>query len=543
MKHFDNARTWIVTLLAIGLVFAAGCNKKTTVEPKPSLVVTPGSIVRTAPYGGPSPSQVYVKVTSTGAPLDFSFSQSARWMSLLSPSGTGTGTTPDSFIVEFHVVDPQDTLAVGTISDSIQISASGAGNSPRYLKVDMTIGTEVKLSPSHLKFTAVQGGPNPSPQQLMINTSSGVPFVYQVDRKPSWAVLSDMSGSAPDTATVSADISGLATGSYVDTIAISSDEVLNSPQFVVCSLSVSPWQTQPLMFVARPSWQDVFFSDALHGWVVGLVAAGNGVQTGVIARTDNGGTSWIQDTVLPTDAQQNSLLSAVRFAGDKGWIVGDNGIILYSDDAGATWQNQSTGLADTVIRLTDIYLYDADTGWITGDNGLVLKTTNGGASWVRKTTPTTSRLYGLSFVDAEHGWAVGNGSTIMSTSNGGESWTLETGGSYDYKDVIFVDQNHGWAVGKEGTVIRTFNGGGFWTSPLPTHVTTGLTSVFFANDSTGWAAGEGGTIIYTTDGGLTWIKQYSDTQNPLFALFFLDERVGWAVGYDGTIRYTNSGGQ
>ncbi len=543
MESTAKARAWTGIIVVLLLIVSAGCNKKGTTQPKPNLVITPSSIDRTAPFGGPSPSQVYVKVTSTGEPLDFNYSQSVWWMSLLSQAGTGAGTTPDSFIVEFHVVDPTDTLQVGLASDSILVSSADAGNSPIYIKVNVTIGTEVRLAPTHLKFTAVQGGANPPAQEFMVNSSSGVPFSYQVIKTPAWATLSEVSGTAPDTVTLTADITGLATGSHIDTLVIASDEVLNSPQNVVCSLSISPWQTQPLAFTARPSWQDVYFSDPQHGWTVGLVAAGNGVQTGVVARTVNGGTTWVQDTVLPTDIQQNSLLSSVRFAGDKGWIVGDNGIILYTPDAGATWSNQTTGLADTAVRLTDIYLYDADTGWITGDGGLILKTIDGGVTWVKKTTPTTYRLYGISFVDASHGWAVGNANAIITTSNGGESWSLQTAGSNDYKDVMFVDQDHGWAVGKDGAVIKTVDGGSFWTSRLPTNVSSGLTAVWFANDSTGWAAGENGTVIYTTDGGLSWIKQYSDTQNPLFALFFLDERVGWAVGYDGTIRFTNSGGQ
>ncbi len=543
MTRQAKEKIWIILLLFAGLVMQAGCSTKGTTQSQPTLSVTPTSITRTAPYGGPSPSQVFVKVSSSDGALEFAFDESATWMRLLHPSMTGHGTTLDSFIVEFHVVSPGDTLSVGTHVDSIEITSSEVSNSPQYVVVSVTIGTELKLSPAHVKFTSVLDGPNPAPQQFMINSSSGVPFNYQITRVPSWVTVTDTSGTASDTATINADISGLTTGRYVDTIIVTSAEVMNSPQYVVCSLSVSPWQAQPLSFSARPSWQDVYFGDPLHGWVVGLVAAGTGVQTGFIARTDDGGTTWVQDTVLPTDIQQNSLLSAVRFAGNEGWVVGDNGIILHTGDAGSTWENQSTGLADTAIRLTDIYLYDADTAWITGDAGLVLKTTDGGAHWVKKTTPTLNRLYAVSFVDSQHGWAVGNGNAVLVTIDGGDSWSPQVAGSFDYKDVTFFNQTHGWAAGKEGTVIKTVNGGVTWSSPLPTGIISGLTAVCFANDSTGWAAGEEGTIIYTTDGGLSWDQQFSDTQDPLFALFFLDENVGWAAGFDGTIRFTSSGGQ
>ena len=62
----------------------------------------------------------------------------------------------------------------------------------------------------------------------------------------------------------------------------------------------------------------------------------------------------------------------------NGWIVGDSGIILNTDDGGVTWTDQNSGTAN---RLTDVCFVDPEKGWIVGSNGTLLRTLNSGDTW------------------------------------------------------------------------------------------------------------------------------------------------------------------
>ena len=58
------------------------------------------------------------------------------------------------------------------------------------------------------------------------------------------------------------------------------------------------------------------------------------------------------------------------------FVVGDDGTILKSTDAGATWAPLMSG---TTNILHDVYFFDANQGVAVGEQGLILRTTDGGA--------------------------------------------------------------------------------------------------------------------------------------------------------------------
>jgi len=67
---------------------------------------------------------------------------------------------------------------------------------------------------------------------------------------------------------------------------------------------------------------DFYFTDSLHGWVVGEDTA----YTGLILETFDGGENWI-----PVIENLSASLQAIHFKGEVGWAVGDNGLILKMD--------------------------------------------------------------------------------------------------------------------------------------------------------------------------------------------------------------------
>jgi hypothetical protein len=110
--------------------------------------------------------------------------------------------------------------------------------------------------------------------------------------------------------------------------------------------------------------EDIRFLDALEGVAVGRTFD----FQGAIARTDDGGQTWI--TVLFAEP---GVLYGVDFAdAETGYAVGDAGGLLKTADGALSWAAVPSGTAAT---LYDVSLPAPTTGYVAGSGGTVLKGT------------------------------------------------------------------------------------------------------------------------------------------------------------------------
>jgi photosystem II stability/assembly factor-like uncharacterized protein len=277
----------------------------------------------------------------------------------------------------------------------------------------------------------------------------------------------------------------------------------------------------------------VFFSDSRRGWVGG--------DAGLVLRTEDGGQSWSRQRVETEDGVSD------LFFRDKqdGYLLAGNQIFV-SEDGGQGWRLAASFLPKTfggaAPDLYSVRFTSKRRGWVVGSlsrgdsvvDSLVLQTTDGGVSWNRQRVPVQDELIHLDFDGDKRGWIVGAQGRILHTRDGGETWSLQRSGTTaTLYHVDFRGDDRGWAVGERGTILRTVNGGETWAVvKSPARAT--LLSVKFVNDDEGWAVGRGGVILRTGDGGQTWVQQESRTRQHLYALFF-DKKTGWAVGGDGLV--------
>lgn len=286
-----------------------------------------------------------------------------------------------------------------------------------------------------------------------------------------------------------------------------------------------------------------------------------------------------------TEAANKDLNSVYFLDSKRGWIGGDEGLVLYTADAGQTWQTQTLNVTSAV---NDIYFRDKENGfllsgshifqtrdsgqtwrqgqtfdvkrfggvpefysvrftgknkgWVVGSvsnkdaviDSLVLKTEDGGASWRRVVVPSREELIHLDFANEDRGWLVGASGTILFTVDAGDAWGVQrTGTSDTLYHVDFRNQDRGWVVGEKGTILRTVDGGGSWLRALIPFKNT-LLSVQFVDDKRGWVVGRGGIILRSEDGGVTWVRQANPAKQNLYALF-VENKNGWAVGGEGIV--------
>jgi len=168
------------------------------------------------------------------------------------------------------------------------------------------------------------------------------------------------------------------------------------------------------------SLMQVSFPDKQRGVVIG--------QGGTILLTEDGGLVWnpIQldwATILPTSLIDIGVIAPnlydVFFVDNaQGWIVGDNGIVLYTSDGGKQWSLLRAGPFPALFA---VFFKNNFEGWATGQNGVLLHTKNGGKTWETMNVSTKASLFKIRLV-GEYGVFVGNGGTVFQTSNGGVNW-------------------------------------------------------------------------------------------------------------------------
>jgi len=210
-----------------------------TVDPAPSSLVLSQSVLNfTAEEGGANPGDQLFGIASDNDPLSFNITEftGSDWLSA-TPT---TGSTPQNTTVSVDITG----LADGSYKDTLVITSAGADNSPQYVEINLTVTpapSSMVVSETVLNFTAVEDGANPA-NQLFNIASDNDPLGFDITEitGSDWLSSAPITGTTPQDITVSVDITGLADGTFIDTLVITSATAENTPQHVEINLTVTP---------------------------------------------------------------------------------------------------------------------------------------------------------------------------------------------------------------------------------------------------------------------------------------------------------------
>jgi uncharacterized protein (TIGR03437 family) len=244
--------------------------------------------------GGSGPAQT---ITLTSTPVSVSFTATAtttgssgNWL-VVSPS---SGATTASVLVSVNAA----TLAVGTYTGTVTITAPGASGSPITYAVTLNVVTPVTITatPAALTFAAVLNATAPAAQSVQVGatgsngaTVAAFPITTSVTTTAggTWLSVTPTSGTDPGAISVSVNPVGLAAGAYTGTVTISSTNQNGAtPATVTVSLVVTAAPTPVIAAVANNA--SGFIGSVSPGEEVAIYGSNFGPST-VVGATPTGG--------------------------------------------------------------------------------------------------------------------------------------------------------------------------------------------------------------------------------------------------------------
>ena len=298
---------------------------------------------------------------------------------------------------------------------------------------------------------------------------------------------------------------------------------------------------------------EVDFATAEDGVAVG--------QDGIVLKTDDGGKTWTRNPIelplLDWQVAQPHYFAVSRGADAQHiWAVGPVGAIIRSQDGGETWENLSLWCdmsfdnfatsdpaddPESTLRLNpcDVTLngvsFPTNTdGWVAGEFGIILRTQDGGVTWQRQRNvhnlPKYTRpelpeeeairqripplyiedlfLIDVDFRSAQEGYVTGESGTLLQTTDAGETWTNIPSGSFNTLLSVTAapDNNRSdFATGVLGTLASVTSDAWQLDENIRQDVLTWIRTASFAPDGQfGVACGGKGTVLVTTDSGKSW---------------------------------------
>jgi membrane protein len=187
----------------------------------------------------------------------------------------------------------------------------------------------------------------------------------------------------------------------------------------------------------------------------GFISADNGV----ILTTENGGRNWsVYDTKDITLS-----FNSITFRDTIGIITANKGRILYSADTGQTWSLRTITEAKRKNKLVDInsvFFVDKTKVWAAGNDGVILHSNDSGATWIPGKFKEYN-YYAVMFLNSNEGFIAGENGILIHTENGGESWRSDSLPAYKINRLLNASGSL-WAIGNGGIIQKSTDNGKTW---------------------------------------------------------------------------------
>jgi photosystem II stability/assembly factor-like uncharacterized protein len=232
-----------------------------------------------------------------------------------------------------------------------------------------------------------------------------------------------------------------------------------------------------------------------------------------------------------TPAAAFGLFNTIAAAGSRLVAAGERGRIFLSDDSGLTWRQAPVPVSSTLVTAR---FATPRLGWVAGQMGVILKTNDGGESWRLVLNGFQAASLMLAEAQADTAKAPNDAAGQAELQNAQS--LIAFGASVPMLSVVVLSASHVLAFGAYGLALESLDGGETWNGnaarvpdPQGLHI--------YATLQTGGAlvaAGEQGLLLHgATDGRLATAA--SPYQGSLFGLVSATPTSILAYGLQGTL--------
>lgn len=302
--------------------------------------------------------------------------------------------------------------------------------------------------------------------------------------------------------------------------------------------SIDDGLTWQAVMIPGASSRDLVWSLASSG--TRILAAG---EIGFLAESTDDGVSW--SVLADSRIDQTAFITAISPVTDQSLMaVGAGSSILRSSDRGLTWRYSQ--MANVVPELRDILFLDSLRGIVVGTEGKVYQTDDAGKTWVED--------MGAPYHYFKHIYTFRDTLCLVSTqrlfvsTNAGLTWDTLAPINHFIHDALLSGDGRVCAVGSIGSfpdqrarISLSYDGGNSWLTQTHDSV-----SVFYGIKADGqgnlFALGSKGVLLRSTNFGNSWKRMSVPTESHLTDMGFLGDTVAIVCGTPGVLLESRDGG-
>ena len=226
-----------------------------------------------------------------------------------------------------------------------------------------------------------------------------------------------------------------------------------------------------------------------------------------------------------------SVLLALTRANKRLIAVGEQGIILLSDDDGKTWRQSQTPVS---VTLTDVYFTTSKKGWAVGHSGIVLRSNDSGETWTKQLDGIKAAKMSLDSVNNLIEKKKGDSETLKKAKTAAEL-LVKDGPDKPFLKIYFSDENTGFIIGAYNLIFRTDDGGDTW-KPWQDRLKNVDSLHLYGMSAKGndiYLAGERGFFLRSSDKGQTFHAIATPYQGTYFGCITVSDGAVLVYGLKG----------
>ena len=251
------------------------------------------------------------------------------------------------------------------------------------------------------------------------------------------------------------------------------------------------------------------------------------------------GFDALDNAAIAVKDPSSALLEAITRAGDRLVAVGEHGIIIYSDDGGASWVQAEVPVN---VTITCVQFANAKAGWAAGHFGAILHTADGGKTW--RVQLNGIKVNQLTLAAAQAADTDGDTSPGAPLAMRRANYFVQSGPSKPFLSLIVFNPEKIIAFGAYRMTVMSTDGGKTWVD-WSLHIDDRLSHNLYDAKLIGgdiFLAAEAGLVFCSTDEGTNFVALPSP--GPVTLLGVLGAKDGSIIvfGVAGTVFRSQDGG-